>query len=140
MYFIYNIRRFKTNTIRIIYCVVVYYYLIINSRVLKDRLTAFFISFIDSFNLTVRTNIFLLVIGDLFNCRKVFLCSVEVINSYLIHSYIHNWRVWPLIATMMSWKIWMANRGSSIVLANTTRDKAATVLFLNFLHGLKNRW
>jgi len=93
MYFIYNIRRFKTNTIRIIYCVVVYYYLIINSRVLKDRLTAFFISFIDSFNLTVRTNIFLLVIGDLFNCWKVFLCSVEVINSYLIHSYIHNWRV-----------------------------------------------
>ena len=93
MYLIYNIMRYKTILIRIIYCVVVYYYSNIISRELKDQLTTFFISVIDCFNLTVGTYIFLLVICDLFNYRKVFLCRVEVINRYLVHSYIHELRI-----------------------------------------------
>ena len=131
--------RYKTILIRIINCVVVYYYLNIISRVLKDRLTAFFISFIDCFILTVRAYIFLRVIlCDLFNIRKVLLCSIEVIDSYLIHRYIHDWRVRPLIATMMSWKIGVANRGTSIILTDIVCDKSTTILFLNFLHWLEN--
>jgi len=135
---IYNVRSYKNIAIRIIYCVVVYYYLNIISSVLKDRLTTFFISFIDCFIFTVGTYIFLLVICDLFNCWKVFLCRIEVINSYLIHSYIHDWRIGSLVGTIMSWKIWMTVRWARIVLADTSRDEAITTLFLNFLHWLEN--
>ena len=133
-------RRYKTNAIRIIYCVVVYYYLNIISRVLKDRLTAFFISFIQGFILTVGTYIFLLWVWNLFNCRKVFLCSVKMINSYLVHSYIHNWRVWPLV-TMMIWKIWMTDRRTIAWTTNTTGNNATAILF-SFVasQSLARRW
>ena len=78
-----------------------------------------------------------MIVSYLFDCRKVFLGSIEVINCNLIHRNIH-YRTMTAMPTPLPMEVWLTANLRRPRATAARPDNATAVLLLYFLIRLEN--